>query len=182
MRKRRSIARSFVFFIAVFSFFAAPLFFHAAAGPEEAATLTKAGQVVPDFKVTSLDGREYSREALRGKVVLLNFFATWCGPCLAELPRVEKEIWQKYKDRGLVVLVVGREHENAEVAQFQKKQKYTFAMAADPKREVYGKFATHYIPRTYLIDRDGKIAHQAVGYTEPEFKTLVEAIEKQLAK
>ena len=149
--------------------------------PEEA-SLTKVGQAAPAFKVTALDGKEYSVEGLRGKVVLLNFFATWCGPCLEELPHVEKEIWQKYKDHGLVVLVVGREHPNEEVAAFQKKQNYTFPMAADPKREIYGKYATQYIPRTYLIDKEGKIAYQAVGYTQPEFKSLLAALEKQFGK
>jgi len=153
-----------------------------AAENNESSTLTKIGQAVPDFKVTATDGKEFSADTFRGKVILINFFATWCAPCLAELPRVEKEIWQKYKDRGLVIVVIGREHPTAEVAEFQKKMKYTFPMAADPKREIYGKFATKYIPRTYVINRDGKISYQAHGYAEPEFKTLLAAVEQEFSK
>ena len=151
-----------------------------AADSEKQSTLTKVGDFAPDFTVKTTDGKDFKLSAHKGKPVLLNFFATWCGPCLAELPHVEKEIWQKYKDRGLVVVVVGREHEIPEVAEFQKKHKYSFVMAADPKREAYKKYATLYIPRTYLLNNEGKIVFQSVGFQEAEFKTLLAAIETEI--
>ena len=150
------------------------------AGPEEDSTLTKVGQSAPAFTVTTVEGKEFSLQANRGKVVLVNFFATWCGPCLAELPRVEKEIWQRFKGDGLQVIVIGREHEKSEVAEFQKKNKYTFPMASDPKREVYAKFATQYIPRTYLVNKEGQIVFQSVGFEDAEFRELVKAVEKEM--
>jgi peroxiredoxin len=152
-----------------------------AATSEEQSTLTKVGDAAPDFTVKTTDGKEFKLSAHKGKPVLLNFFATWCGPCLAELPHVEKEIWQKYKDRGLVVVVVGREHEIPEVAEFKKKHQYSFVMAADRKREAYGKYATQYIPRTYLLNKEGKIVFQSMGFNDADFKKLLAAIEKETA-
>src|SRR5687767_4230495 len=152
-----------------------------AADSEEQSTLTKVGDTAPDFTVKTTDGKEFKLSAQKGKPVLLNFFATWCGPCLAELPHVEKEIWKKYKDRGLAVIVVGREHEIPEVAEFQKKHQYSFVMAADPKRDAYGKYATQYIPRTYLVNKEGKIVFQSMGFNDADFKKLLAAIEKETA-
>jgi peroxiredoxin len=67
----------------------------------------------------------------------------------------------------------------SEIADFQKKNNYTFPMATDPKRDVYGKFATAYIPRTYLVNKEGRIVYQSVGFAEPEFKKLLKAIKKE---
>ena len=68
---------------------------HAQAKGED--TLTSVGQTVPAFSVKTLDGETVSRESLKGKVVLLNLWATWCGPCIAEMPRMEKDIWQHFR-------------------------------------------------------------------------------------
>jgi len=149
------------------------------AGPEEDATLTKVGQAAPEFTVKTVDGKEFSLAEAKGKVVLVNFFATWCGPCLAELPEVEKQIWQKHKKDGLVVIVIGREHQATELVDFQKKNKFTFPIAGDPKREAYAKYAKAYIPRTYLINKEGRIVYQSVGFEEKEFKSLLAAVEKE---
>jgi len=147
---------------------------------EDKSTYTKAGQAVPSFKVTTLDGKVIDIEQMKGKVVLLNFFATWCGPCMSEMPRVEKEIWEKYKGKDLVVLAVGREHSAAELVKFNKEKGFTFLIAPDPKREVYSKFAKESIPRNYIIDKNGKIAFQEIGYTAEEFEKLKAELEKLL--
>ena len=77
---------------------------------------------------------------------------------------------------------IGREHNEAELKEFRKKREFTIPIAADPERKIYGRFATQYIPRNYVISADGKIAFQSVGYTEPEFKKMLEAIDKELKK
>lgn len=144
-------------------------------------TLTKEGQKAPEFSVSSLDGREFSNSSLEGRVVLLNFFATWCGPCMAELPEVEKQIWHEFRKEGLIVLAVGREHTAQELLKFNQKKKFSFFIAADPERKIYGKFATKYIPRTYLIDRDGTIVYQSIGYEPEEFQKLKQKIAELLS-
>lgn len=143
-------------------------------------TLTKVGQTVPEFSITTLDGKKYSTKELKGKIVLVNFFATWCGPCNAELSRVETDIWKKYKSGGLIILAIGREHTKEELVKFAKKKKFTFPIAADMEKKVYSLFATKFIPRTYLIDRNGKIIYQSVGFDEQGFGKMLETIRKGL--
>jgi len=78
-------------------------------------------------------------------------------------------------------MVIGREHQNSELLDFQKKNKFTFSIAGDPKREAYSKYASAYIPRTYLINKEGQIVFQSVGFNEAELPALISAIEKECA-
>lgn len=148
--------------------------------PETA--LVKIGDVAPAFTVTSTDNEQISSESLKGKLVLVNFFATWCGPCMAEMPHLESEVWQKFKDRGLVVVAIGREHSVAEVTKFKADKHLTLPVAPDPKREIYSKYATKYIPRNFLVGRDGKIIFASMGFDASEFDKMVTLIAVELSR
>ncbi len=147
--------------------------------PEEA-TIIKEGAVAPDFEVEMFDGSKVRLSDLKGKVVLLNFWATWCPPCRAELACVEKAIIEKFKGKPFVFLPVSRGEEKATVAAFREKMSYTFPMGLDTTNSIYKLYAQTYIPRNFLIGKDGKVVKASVGYDEAEFAELVKLIEKEI--
>jgi len=114
--------------------------------------------------------------------VFLNFWATWCAPCLAELPRLEKEIWRKFNSEDFVMIAIAREQTNDEIAEFKNQRRLTFPMASDPKREIFSLFANGGIPRSYVVSGDGQILYQSDGYVPSEFKKMKTVMEKELKK
>ena len=141
----------------------------------------KKGDLSPSFTVIGKDGQLISSEDLKGKVVLLNFFATWCPPCRQELPRLQKEIWEQWGQREeFVVLVLAREQGWDKLDPFMKEQHYSFPVFPDLKREVFSLFADSQIPRNVLIDKSGKIKYLSIGYSESEFSDLVNLIAEDL--
>lgn len=146
----------------------------------EATTLVKAGMPAPDFTVTMFDGRRLTLSSLRGKVVLLNFWATWCPPCREELARVPKEIIERFRGEEFVFLPISRGETREAVAAFREQMGYTFAMGLDPERAIYDLYASNYIPRNFLINREGEVVLASVGYEPEEFDALVAQIENEL--
>ena len=148
-------------------------------GPEiEATTLVKVGDRVPDFAVETLEGKKISVRDLRGQTVLVNFWATWCPPCRAELPKVQSDIVEGMP--SVKVLAISRGEERAKVEKFVKDKGYGFTVCLDPSQEVYGKFATNYIPRNFVVGPDGIVTYVGVGYDEKEFGELKNALKKTL--
>ena len=147
---------------------------------EKETTLIHPGQEVPSFSVVTTDGSQVSNLNTEGKVLVLNFFATWCGLCMTELPHFESEIWKRFKDKGLIAVCIGREHSLEEIRKFKQDRGYGVPMAPDPKREVYKKFATKYIPRIVVVGKDGKIKHHSMGFNKEEFDQAIDVIEKEL--
>jgi peroxiredoxin len=143
-------------------------------------SLVKTGEQSPNFSITSLDGKEISLSDLKGKVVLINFFATWCGPCMKELPEVETKLWPKFKDQNFAMISIGREHTKEQLQTWNEKKSFSFPLAPDPKREVYAKFASQYIPRNFILDKAGKIIWQGVGFNKVELEQMMKMIQDNL--
>jgi peroxiredoxin len=146
----------------------------------EASTIAKQGTEAPDFKVEMFDGKSVRLSDLRGKVVLVNFWATWCPPCREELTRVQKEIIDRFAGQEFVFLPISRGEELHTVEAFRKRMGYTFPMGLDPDQRIFRRYATNYIPRNFLIDRDGKVVLASIGYDKAEFAHLIETIEKTI--
>ena len=153
-----------------------------AASEEDEATLIKVGQAAPEFKVTTVAGNVFDMKDAKGKVVLVNFFATWCKPCMQEIPRLQAEIWNRFKGTNFTMVAVDRGEKEDIVRAFQKKRAFEFPIACDTNQAVYAKFATKFIPRNFLVDAKGIVVYQAAGYDEQEFKKLVAAIERETGK
>jgi peroxiredoxin len=150
---------------------------------EAETTLVKVGQTVPEFSYKTPDGKTINMKDLRGKLVLINFFATWCGPCRQELPHIQNEIFDQYKNNPkFQLLIFGREHNDEEVQKFKAENKYTMPFYADPERKIYGLFASQFIPRVFLVSRNGKVLFNSVGFNEKEFGQLKELIANELKK
>ena len=114
----------------------------------------------------------------RGKTVIVNFWATWCPPCRQELKVVEKELINRFKGKDFVFLPISRGEAKKTVEAFRKQNGYTFPMGLDPKQTIYKKYASNYIPRNFVVDKDGKVIYVSVGYEPKEFAEMVEVIEK----
>ena len=164
--------------------FALAVWLHSAIAEDYSQTTrVKVGDAAPDFTCQTTSGSVFSLSKAKGKVVLVNFFATWCGPCMAEMPHLDKEVFQKLGNRAdFDLIALGREHSAAELEKFVKEKKFSLPIASDPKREIYGKYATQYIPRNFVIGKDGRVRFSSVGYTEKDFQELVETIQKELSK
>ncbi|WP_319272186.1 TlpA disulfide reductase family protein [uncultured Draconibacterium sp.] len=141
---------------------------------------TKVGDKVPDFSFKTIDGKSYKISELEGKTVMLVFFATWCGPCMKELPRIETEIWEKYKSDDFMVVALGRDHSMEEIEKFNANKGFTFPIGPDPEHKIYGLFFEKYIPRNVLINKEGKIIYQKQGYRDEDVKNLKSLLEEQI--
>ena len=148
----------------------------------KASTLIAEGAAVPEFSFTTTRGEQYSMKGLEGKVVLLNFFATWCPTCMKEMPALQNQVWSKYKDRADFMLVsIGREQNMQKIKEFKAEKGYDFHFAPDTGRVIYGKFAEKYIPRNVVVDKQGTIVYQSTGYDEEKFSNMLQVIEDRLA-
>jgi peroxiredoxin len=148
---------------------------------KDTTAITKLGDRAPLFTCTTIDGKTIDMSRMSGKVVMINFFATWCPGCNLELPELEKAIWKKYKHNpGFVLIVIGREHTEKELIDFAAAKNLSLPFAPDPKRDIYNLYASRYIPRNIVIDKDGKIIYQNSGFTARELEEMEKLIADRL--
>ncbi len=138
------------------------------------------GVPAPDFRAVTLDGERFALSDLRGNVVWLNFFATWCGPCMTEMPRLQRDVWARFGREDFVILAVGREHSAAELRALAERGRYGFPIVPDPEREIYSLYAESTIPRNYIIDAQGRIVHASVGYSDEDFGAMITTVDRLL--
>jgi len=123
-------------------------------------------QQAKDFNVAALEGGKVRLADLRGKVVFLNLWATWCPPCKEEMPAMER-LWQRYKGRGLVVIALSMDASGAKVVKpFIEQAKYTYRVGLDPKMEIAELYGARSVPSTFIIDREGVLRAIALGPRE----------------
>lgn len=146
----------------------------------EAATIIRAGDTAPDFTVEMLDGSRLRLSDLQGRVVLLTFWASWCPTCQAEMEVVEEQIIERFAGAPFSFLPVSRAESREEVAAYMEQEGFSFPVGLDPDGQIYGLYATSYIPRHYVIAPDGTVVYQSVDYDPAKFSTLLAAIETAL--
>lgn len=160
----------------------ATLLITAHADEHEDTTVTKSGDKAPDFSCETIDGEKFALKDYAGKVVFINFFATWCGPCLSELPHLAKEVHDVFKgNEDFKLIVIGREHTAEELKAFRMEKSLDLPFAADPDRAIYSLYATKFIPRNVIVGRDGVVKYAEAGFSEDKLKEQATIIQAELA-
>ena len=137
-------------------------------------------QQTKDFETSTPDGGSVKLSDFRGKVVFLNFWATWCPPCKEEMPAMER-LYRKYKAQGLVVLAISMDSEGASVVDpFVKQHALTFRIGLDRKGAVAGLYGVRALPSTMIIDRRGNLSLIALGPREWDGKAAHSLFESML--
>ena len=147
--------------------------------------IVKVGDAAPDFTLQMTDGSTFTLSEQRGKVVMLQFTAGWCGICREEMPHIERDIWLPNKDNENFVLVgIDREETKEAILPFIEKIGTTYPIAMDSNGDVFASYALRGagITRNILIDREGRIVMLTRRFEEAEFKALVEKIDAMLAE
>ncbi len=148
--------------------------------PEPVVIGNEVGQSVGEYSALELDGSKFELGSRRGKVVLLNLWATWCGPCRYEIPELET-LHKRYASRGFEVIGVSVDEVGAEaVKSFVEEQKMTYPVVLDPEGKLANVLQTSMLPTSVLVDRNGKIVWKKVGAIEPQDLELESAIVKAL--
>lgn len=150
----------------------------------EESSIVKIGDKAPDFSVEMLDDKIFNLSEMKGKVVLLNFWATWCGPCMKEFKEIPDKILKRFEGNPDFIFIPvsrGETHETVRKKMNQLKESgIDFPVGLDPDKAVYELYAKSYIPRNYLMDKEGKVVLTSIGFEEKEFTELADMIEQLL--
>jgi peroxiredoxin len=172
----------------IFTIFLATILFSSASFSQgkkiyEEGYLVKVGDQAPDFTIVEAGGKTYRLSELKGKVVMLQFTASWCSVCRTEMPFIEKEIWQVKKDTGFRLIGIDRDEPVEKVIQFKKDIGVNYPLALDPGAGIFGLYANKEagVTRNVIIDRSGKIIFLTRLYKKEEFEKMKRIIFAELA-
>lgn len=135
----------------------------------------------PDFHLTDIEGHQVRLSDYAGQVVLLNFWATWCSPCLEEMPGMQT-LWDQFHDKGLAVVAISADTDIGAVKTFIRKMALTYPVLLDTDNSVQSEYEVVAVPMTYLIGGDGKFAGLAMGtrdWASPEAFNLIKMLQQQ---
>jgi len=144
--------------------------------------IVKVGDQAPDFVINEAGGRSYKLSDLRGRVVMLQFTASWCSVCRQEMPFIEKEIWKQGKESELAVIGIDRDEPLEKVLKFKKDIGITYPLALDPGADIFGLYALKEagVTRNVIIDRTGKIVFLTRLFDREEFDLMKKSIFSEL--
>lgn len=148
--------------------------------PAEYQYIVKIGDQAPTFTADIATGGQVTPADLEGKVTMLQFTASWCGVCRKEMPHIEKDIWQKYKDRkDFMLLGIDRDEERDKVIRFGQDVNVTYPLVLDPGSKIFHLFAKKGagVTRNVIIDRTGKIVFMTRLFKEEEFEAMKDVID-----
>jgi len=142
--------------------------------------LVRLGQMAPDFTVSTADGKVFRLSENRGKIIMLQFTASWCSVCRKEMPHIENEIWQVMKNKNFILLGIDREEPFDVVKDFARDMKITYPLAIDPGAAVFSLFAEKNagVTRNVIIDGQGKIVFLTRLYDNDEFEAMKKKIKE----
>ena len=141
----------------------------------------RAGEVVPDLEVGTLEGTPISLATLEGKVVILNFWATWCLPCIAEMPELA-ELQTEYREKGVELVAVSEDREGAleKICTFVADREFPFSVWLDPEMDFYYALELKGLPTTFVLDREGRILLRRDAPIQADDPELRDALRRAL--
>ena len=138
----------------------------------------RVGDRAPDFNVRTENGLTVGRSAHGGKLLVLNFWATWCPPCIEETPSLNA-FTRAYRDKGVVVLGISVDKNETKYKNFLKRFNVAFLAARDPEGKISGEYGTYIYPESYIIDREGRVVQKIIGktdWTDPNLTAFIDGL------
>ena len=151
---------------------------------DENGFLVQVGNIAPLFTAELTDGTVFDLENQRGKIVMLQFTASWCSVCRKEMPYIEDDIWQKLKEDNFILIGVDRDEALEVVLRYQQKMEITYPLALDPNAEIFGRYADLKagVTRNVVIDENGKIIYLSRLFDLDDFYEMRDVIFKAVEK
>jgi peroxiredoxin len=142
----------------------------------------KIGDEVPKFDLNMIDGSKINIDDLKGKIVVLQFTASWCGVCIKEMPHLEKEVWQRFKNDDFILIAVDLKEKKSKILPFVEKTGITYPVAMDKDGSIFDSFTYPKagVTRNIVIDRNGKIIYLTRLFEKKEFNAMIKRIEKEI--